>query len=540
MMRISTAFSSFVKELALATGMTLAPIAAPPLPEVAAAVVMRRLRRDGNQAEIAKLWQADTQRYIVAPPLYERQASQTARSSLSCIHARLKDVTVRSEGEEGAKVLSLSPLEAAILKERFSELLIEQDVQYVLSRTPLLGKIHPIVVPKSFARTVTIHVRGRNGRPVAGAQVVLFTDVVHGRAYEGTSDAKGNVTLALRKTDTRFAKVVVLPRAGFWSRLWRHVEVVSPLVLRLSPLPIGGFDWGHRATEAAAVQRQYLGQGVKVAIIDSGIAPHRSLNVAGGKNFIVDEEPEAWHCDIDGHGTHCAGVVAAVQQRASVWGYVPQASLYALRVFGGADGGGHVSDLRDAVKWAVQAECDIISMSLGGSTPSHFLRRVLEEAADAGVLCLAAAGNEGGPVDYPARFGTVAAVSAIGKMGTYPRNSIHGGALSRIRSADRSYFLASFSNRGDDINFCAPGVAITSTLPHNTFGAWDGTSMACPHLAGIAALALETSPEIHRAPRDAERTARLYDRLQGLSLDLGMARIYQGAGLPLVSKLLHT
>lgn len=539
-MRISTAFTSFVKELALATGMTIASITGPHLSEVATALVMRRLTRQGDRTAIAKLWEEGKKRYIVAPPLYQQSAGLTVRSSLFSIHTRLQDVIVRSESAYEPAVLSLSPLEAAILKERFRGLLIEEDIQYALTRTPLLGKIDQIVGPKSAARKLIIHVQSRNGSPVAGAQVVLFTDVAHGRAYEGISDTAGTVTLSIRATDTRFEKVVILPRTGFWSRLQKRVEVASPLVFRLAPLPVGGFDWGHQATEASTVRARYLGQGVKVAIIDSGIAPHRSLNVAGGKNCIVGEDPEAWHHDTDGHGTHCAGIVAAVQHEASVWGYVPDASLYALRVFGGADGGGHISDIRDAVKWAIQEGCDIISMSLGGGTPSSFLHRAIEEATDAGILCVAAAGNDGGAVDYPAKCDAVAAISAIGKVGTYPRNSIHGEAQSRIRSANRAYFLASFSNRGDEINFCAPGVAITSTLPHDAFGVWDGTSMACPHIAGIAALALEASAEIKAAKRDAERTVRLLHCLQSLSVDLGMARIYQGAGLPLVSKLLHT
>jgi len=539
-MRISAAFTSFVKDLARTTGMSLAHFPRPQLPDVATSVVRRRLTKDGDPGEMAKLRREDKQRYIVAPLRSTQGAGHTVRKSLARIHSQLRDIIVSSDGVSEPKVLLLSPLEAAILKERFRDLLIEQDVQYAPTRTPLLGPIDTIVAPKSFTRPVTIHVQGQNGSPLPGAQVVLFTDVLRRKGYEGVSDAHGNVYLTMRKVDTRFEKIVVVPRAGYWSRLWRRVEVKSTLRLRVFPLPVDGFDWGHQATEASTVHPRYLGQGVKVAIVDSGIALHRSLNIAGGKNFVLDEDPSAWHCDVDGHGTHCAGIVAAVQRKASVWGYVPQASLYALRVFGGSNGGGHVSDIRNAITWAIREGCDIISMSLGGSTPSQFLHGAIAEAAAAGVLCVAAAGNDGGPVDYPARYRAVAAISAIGKVGTYPRHSLHGEALSRIRSADRTYFLASFSNRGDEINFCAPGVAITSTLPRNTFGAWDGTSMACPHIAGIAALALDASPEIKRAPRDAERTARLLDRLQGLSIDLGMARVYQGAGLPLVSKLLRT
>jgi subtilisin family serine protease len=283
----------------------------------------------------------------------------------------------------------------------------------------------------------------------------------------------------------------------------------------------------------------HAGRGVKIAVIDSGIAPHGSLQVAAGRNFLVGEDPHAWHQDTDGHGTHCAGVLAAIHKAASIWGYVPHATLYALRVFGGVDGGGYASDIRDALRWAVREGCDIINLSLGSQIASSFLRMALEEAADAGVLCVAAAGNASGPVDFPARLDHVVAVSAIGKVGTYPRDSTHREAQGRIRSTDQVYFFASFSNRGNEVDLCAPGVAITSTLPYDAFGAWDGTSMGCPHIAGIAALALETSPALGRARRDAERTMLLLDRLLSCCVDVGMARIYQGAGLPIIRRLLR-
>jgi subtilisin family serine protease len=300
-----------------------------------------------------------------------------------------------------------------------------------------------------------------------------------------------------------------------------------------------GFDWGHQSTEAAAIPSAHAGRGVKIAVIDSGIAPHGSLQVAGGRNFLVDEDPQAWDQDRGGHGTHCAGVIAAVHKAASIWGYVPHATLYALRVFGGPDGGGYASDIRDAIRWAIRQECDLINLSLGSQIASNFLRMALEEATDAGVLCVAAAGNASGPVDFPARLNNVVAVSAIGKVGTYPRDSTHRDAQGRIRGTDQVHFFAGFSNWGNEVDLCAPGVAITSTLPHDTFGAWDGTSMGCPHITGIAALALQLSPDLVPARRDAERTMTVLDRLLSCCVDVGMARVYQGAGLPMISRLLR-
>jgi subtilisin family serine protease len=363
--------------------------------------------------------------------------------------------------------------------------------------------------------------------------VVLYTDVAHRAGYEGHTDSSGRLNLSVRSSDAVFEKIVVLPKAGFWSRVKKGESVASSMVFSLDPLPVNGFDWGLNATDAAS-RGGHRGKGVKVAIVDSGIAPHPSLAVFGGKNFIDGESEGAWQ-DLDGHGTHCAGVVAALDAVASVWGYAPKVELYALRVFGGVDGGGYASDIGDAIEWAIQAGCDVISMSLGSATASSYIRSKIEKATDAGTLCVAATGNEAGDVSYPAKFRNVVGVAAVGKAGTFPEDSIHADAKSNFKSSDSHYFLASFSNRGDDVDLCAPGVAVTSTLPTDTFGAWDGTSMACPHVAGIAALALEASPIIQQAARDAGRMGLLFDRVLGLCTDLGMAKAHQGSGLPRLS-----
>ena len=117
-MRISAAFTSFVKDLALATGMSLVHLPRPQLPDVATTVVRRRLTKDGDPGEMAKLRCEDKQRYIVAPLLSAQCAGHTVRKNLACIHSQLRDIIVSSEGASEPKVLLLSPLEAAILKER--------------------------------------------------------------------------------------------------------------------------------------------------------------------------------------------------------------------------------------------------------------------------------------------------------------------------------------------------------------------------------------------------------------------------------------
>jgi subtilisin len=452
------------------------------------------------------------------------------------IESTLRNKIIRSTHETGPKVLQLSSLEAALVKERYPALLVEPDLQHSLARTPLYSSIEPVQVLAAGSKALEIEVRG-NGSPLPQARVLLLIDAQQKVGYEGFTDEHGLLQISIRSTDSRFSRVVVMPAAGFWSRAWADVDVSSRLTLSVEPLRIGGFDWGLSVTEANS-RGQRGGEGIKVGVIDSGIGPHGSLRVAGGKNLIEGESPDAWQ-DLEGHGTHCAGVIAALALTASTWGYAPRVEIYGLRVFGGADGGGYSSSIAEAIEWAIEAECDVLSMSFTSAAPSSFLRGKIEKATDRGILCVAAAGNEGGAVGYPAKFQSVLGVSAIGKKDTFPSDSIHGEAAKGIWSRDREYFFADFSNRGDEIDLCAPGVAITSTLPSDRFGAWDGTSMACPHVAGIAALALEAAPEVRTAARDAERMGLLSDKVLGLCKDLGMPSSHQGSGLPRLASLFH-
>ncbi len=530
---VSSEFQPLIEDLASATGLRTSKQDKTALAALALRVVTRR-QATKRRSLIEELKSPDEGRYIVAPLLYQQSAGLSVRSSLRSIEQTLRSKIVRSAEETGSKVLRLSPLEAALIKERYPALLVEPDVQHSLARTPLYSSIEPVQVPASAAKTLKIEVRG-NGAPLPRARVVVLVDVQKQIGYEGTTGPDGALQISIRSSDFKLPKVIVIPSDGFWSRAWANVDFTSRITLDVEPLKVGGFDWGLTATQAPA-RGQRSGQGVKVGVIDTGIGPHGSLKVAGGKNLIEGEPSDAWH-DGDGHGTHCAGVIAALAITASTWGYAPDVELFGLRVFGGPDGGGHSSTIAEAVDWALEAGCDVISMSFTSETPSNFLRNKIEKATDRGVLCVAAAGNEGGEVGYPAKFRSVVGVSAIGRKATFPESSIHGEAASGIWSRDRQYFFAAFSNRGEEIDLCAPGVAVTSTLPNNRFSAWDGTSMACPHVAGIAALALEASPEIRQAARDAERMGLLGDRVLGLCTDLGMPTQCQGSGLPRLGSL---
>jgi subtilisin family serine protease len=471
---------------------------------------------------------AAPKRYIVAPRPHQNAAAGSVQASLRMVEAFLAPNIVRSAGPAEAKVIAMNPFEAGLLKERFGSLLIEEDLQHLLRRSPLVPELGPIMLLQSGSRGLQIRVRV-GGAPLPGVRVVLRPRLDAAEGYEATSGADGIATFSVRKADNVFAQIFVEARARAWSTLLENVPFQPAIAVDLRPIVPDGFDWGHRFM-CAQKRGENRGKGVKVAVIDSGIARHPHLNIGGGRNFILGEDAEHWDQDLDGHGTHCAGVIAAVEVASGTWGWAPEVELYALRVFGGDDGGGHASDIAAAIDWAVAQGCDIVNMSLGSKAPSSFLRSAIERAAEKGVLCVAAAGNQGcDQVNYPAAFEHVIGVSAVGRREVYPQDSLHRAAETALGRPDSGYYFASFSNWGPTVDFCAPGVAITSTVPADAFGAWDGTSMATPHVAGIAAVVLQTSPD-YRTPVES-RATRLREHLTNLAVDLGISPERQGAGL---------
>lgn len=211
-----------------------------------------------------------------------------------------------------------------------------------------------------------------------------------------------------------------------------------------------------------------MGEGVKVFICDTGIDsnhPDLVANLKTGKSFVPTESTTE---DFNGHGTHCAGTVAAVDNAQGVVGVAPYAYLYPVKVLS-STGSGSWSYLIAGLDWIMSKKgARIASMSLGGGGAPQALADMCEAAYDDGVLLVAAAGNSGNGVQplFPARYPHVMAISAI----------------------NFSDQLAGFSNTGAEIELAAPGVNILSTKRGGGYHQLSGTSMACPHVSGAAAL----------------------------------------------------
>lgn len=233
-----------------------------------------------------------------------------------------------------------------------------------------------------------------------------------------------------------------------------------------------------------------MGSGVRVAVLDTGVDyTHTDLdgNWAGGYDFInADNDP--MDDSTSGHGTHCAGIIAAERGNdAGVIGVAPQAQLYGVKILD-ASGYGDYSTIIQGLQWCVNNNIQIASMSLGGTVDSQILKDACDAAYAAGVLVVAAAGNSGmgtDTVQFPAKYDSVIAVGSTDSM--------------NLRS--------SFSSTGPAVELAAPGSGIYSTLPGNRVGSMSGTSMACPQIAGVAALVMSAGMTNAYAVRGQLRTS---------------------------------
>jgi subtilisin family serine protease len=247
-------------------------------------------------------------------------------------------------------------------------------------------------------------------------------------------------------------------------------------------------------------------------VLDTGIDlshPDLATNIKGGYNAL---NPLKQPGDGNGHGTHVAGIIGALDNEIGVIGAAPAADLYAVKVLGNG-GSGKLSDVIEGLEWAVAHGMQVVNMSFGATTGNESFHNAIVAAYNAGIVLIAAAGNEGGPVSYPAAYPEVIAVAAI----------------------DSNDAVPSWSNSGPEIDLAAPGVNILSTYKGSTYSTLSGTSMAAPHVAGAAALVMTLPvPAVYDLDGDgAWDPAEVQRRLQDTAQDAGPSGFdpYYGWGI---------
>lgn len=335
----------------------------------------------------------------------------------------LESSGVDGGGSEGVLVARMTDRQAADLHGRGGgRLLVERDqhlqlLDPMLRRPDLVSSLTPYSGP---AVDVTISVAGQDGKPLPKAEVSLFGGML---PASGVTDANGMAQLRLYGDDPRtISGLYVKPRADYWSFYQRDPDLSmdEPNIVTLHALSespsLQGFPrqnalgWGARAMRLDQLPPHFRGQGVKIAVIDSGAAlSHGNLNrIRAGFDIINKRtDPNTWSEDTLGHGSHCAGVIAASDPAWGIRGFAPEAEIHVCKLFPG----GQVSQLIEALEYCIEHGIDVVNMSLGGGAPSEALERQIVRARQAGVACIAAAGNSGGPVQYPAASPNVLAVA---------------------------------------------------------------------------------------------------------------------------------
>lgn len=263
--------------------------------------------------------------------------------------------------------------------------------------------------------------------------------------------------------------------------------------------------------------KETKGQGVSIGILDTGIPVHKDVSpqVVQSINFTDS-------CPLDlvqGHGTHTAGIICALETPEGIIGIAPKAKLYVVKSLDD-EGVGTDESLANGINWCVSQKVDIISMSLGapGSAEKFFplTKKAIKDAYKAGIVLIVAAGNESEKqVGFPACMEETISVGAINNKEQH----------------------ASFSNQGK-VDFCAAGVNVVSTFINNTYASLTGSSMACPQIAGIAALIISKHKQLtdHNTPIKCPEDVR--NHLKSISKDVDVEGYDNktGNGMPVWAK----
>lgn len=291
-------------------------------------------------------------------------------------------------------------------------------------------------------------------------QVVVEEDIV---ISASTTDDYGEETQELTAEEARQRKEEIKQwkreRLEAWEESIENEAETEP-----------EYEWNLQAINAQELQEESTQnqQKIKVAVLDSGVDYVTGINLTGYVNLVEEEqEISPMFQDLTGHGTGIASIIAGNGEN-GIYGVNPNVELYSVKILDEKNTA-PLSRVIQGIYWCVEHDMDIINMSFGTSTYSKALEQAVEDAYDAGLLMVGAAGNGSEEVEYPAAFEEVMAVAAT----------------------DPEAEISEFSNTGEELDVAAPGEKIRVAGFFDGSLVTHGTSIAVPHVTGVASLLWE-------------------------------------------------
>ena len=352
------------------------------------------------------------------------------------------------------------------------------------------------------------------GIDVAGEYIVVLRPGSDTAAVAGRHQIRDGIRVGRRFTKVTRAFTAHLDRAqrALLAKDPSVAEIVPDEIIHITAqtVPTGVSRVGARGSSVAAIDGSDQRVDADVAIVDTGIGPHPDLNIAGGYNCTTSNRAN-WK-DFEGHGTHVAGTVGALDNDFGVVGVAPGVRLWAVRILN-ADGYGKLSWYVCGLDWILAQRdpndssrplFEAANMSVAkygtddhacGNVNQDILHQAICRVVAGGITVVAAAGNDHGSAArrVPAAYDEVITVSALadtdGKAGGTGGNRCYSWG-----TYDKDDTFADFSNYGSDVDIIAPGKCIWSTKPGPTYGYSSGTSMAAPAVTGAVALYKSSRP----------------------------------------------
>jgi subtilisin len=451
-----------------------------------------------------------------------------------------------ADGYPHIAVIETTAEKAATLA-RTTALHVEPDLRLGWDAMPAraLGDLaDTAAAPVGEVQPTVVAVDDDGGRPVEGAAVCLFGGGLPAIGFTGPD---GRAELAVPAETAAGAELLVVrPARGCWP-----ARVARPRLLAGEPVRVTcervittfpGFperalvSWGARAMGFDRLPPTHRGDGIRIALIDSGVSfghPDLAGRIADGRD-VVGEDDKSWREDLIGSGTHQAVLIAGSDDGSGVIGLTPEAEVHVCRTAPG----GTCADLIEALDYCVGQEIDVALISVGVTQGSRLLAGKIRQARQHGVACVAAAGDGAGPIAHPAALPGVLAVGAVGQLGSFPPGSGIAAELSGPPTPD-GLFAPRFANHGPGLDCCAPGVAVVSGLPPASYGPLGGTATAAAHAAAIAVRVHAPHPQFrpepgrHPVARDASRVDRLFELILASCRPLPeLGPLRSGAGIP--------